>query len=60
MVYGMKPGDKYYDGPIVDSGRTIEEIEKDIEKEKERIKNIKWTPAMLDEMCIRDRDCGIN
>lgn len=49
MVYGMKPGDKYYDGPIVDSGRTIEEIEKDIEKEKECIKNIKWTPAMLDE-----------
>ena len=49
MVYGMKPGDKYYDGPIVDSGRTIEEIETDIEKEKERIKNIKWTPAMLDE-----------
>lgn len=43
----MKPGDKYYDGPIVDSGRTIKEIDKDIEKE--RIKNIKWTPEMLKE-----------
>ena len=49
MVYGMKPGDKYYDGPIVDSGRTIKEIDKDSEKEKERIKNIKWTPEMLKE-----------
>lgn len=49
MVYGMKPGDKYYDGPIVDSGRTIEEIDKDIEKEKEHIKNIKWTADMLNE-----------
>jgi len=48
-VFGMKPGDKYYDGPVADSGRTVEEIEKDIEKEKERIKDIKWTPDMLDE-----------
>ena len=47
--YGMKPGDKYYDGPIVDSGRTVEKIEKDIEKEKARITDIKWTPDMLDE-----------
>ena len=31
----MKPGDKYYDGLIVDSGRSIREIEEDIEKEKE-------------------------
>lgn len=28
-VYSMKPGDKYYDGPIKDDGRTLEEIEKD-------------------------------
>ena len=49
MVYGMKPGDKYYDGPMVVRGRLSEEFEQDIEKEKERIKNIKWTPAMLDE-----------
>ena len=45
----MKPGDKYYDGPIVDSGRTIKEIDKDNEKEKERIKNIKWTQEFLKE-----------
>lgn len=49
MVYGMKPGDKYYDGPVENSGRTIEEIERDIEKEKERIKDIKWSPDMLEE-----------
>ncbi len=49
MVFGMKPGDKYYDGPIVDSGRTVEEIEQDIEEEKKRIENIKWTPDMLEE-----------
>ncbi len=30
----MKPGDKYYDGPVQDSGRTLEEIEADIKKEK--------------------------
>ena len=51
----MKPGDKYYDGPIVDSGRTIKEIDKDIEKEKERIKNIKWTPEMLKEYYHQSR-----
>ena len=45
----MKPGDKYYDGPVADSGRSIEEIEDDIEKEKERIKDIKWSPEMLEE-----------
>ncbi len=49
MVFGMKPGEKYYDGPIVDSGRTVEEIEKDIEKEKEKIKNVKWSLEMLEE-----------
>ena len=49
MVYGMKPGDKYYDGPVIDSGRSIREIEEDIEKEKERIENIKWIPEMLEE-----------
>ena len=26
----------YYDGPVKDSGRTPEEIEKDIQREKER------------------------
>lgn len=45
----MKPGDKYYDGPIRPDGRTIEELEEAIEKEKERIKDIKWTPEMLKE-----------
>lgn len=49
MAIGMKPGDKYYDGEVVDSGRTIEEIEEDIEKEKARIKDIKWSPEMLNE-----------
>lgn len=35
MAFDSKPGDKYYgycDGAIIDSGRTIEEIERDIEK----------------------------
>lgn len=45
----MKPGDKYYDGPVVSDGRSLEEIEKDIEKEKERIKDKKWNPDMLKE-----------
>ena len=49
MVFGMKPGDKYYDGPVVDSGRSIEEIKDDIEREKERIKDMKWSPEMLEE-----------
>lgn len=31
----------YYDGPIVDSGRTLEEVERDIEKETERCKEMK-------------------
>ena len=49
MVFGMKPGDKYYDGPVVDSGRSIEEIKDDIEREKERIKDMKWSPEMREE-----------
>ncbi len=49
MVYGMKPGDKYYDGPIVDDGRTLEELERDIEAEKEKMKHIKcsWERIMV-------------
>lgn len=31
----------YYDGTIVDSGRTLEEVERDIEKETERCKEMK-------------------
>ena len=27
---------KYYDGPVQDTERTLEELEKDIEKEKKR------------------------
>ena len=49
MVFGMKFGDKYYDGPVIDTGRTIEEIDKAIEEEKEKIKGIKWQPEMLNE-----------
>ena len=45
----MNPGDKYYDGPIIPSGTTIEELDEEFEKEKERIKDIKWTPEMLKE-----------
>lgn len=46
----MKPGDKYYDGPVQDSGRTLEEIEVEIEKEKKKLeKNGEWTPDMLEE-----------
>ena len=45
----MKPGDKYYNGPIVNSGRTIEEIDEDIEREKGRIKDLEWTPDMLND-----------
>ena len=49
MVFGMNPGDKYYDGPIIPSGKTIEELDEEFEKEKERNKDIKWTPEMLKE-----------
>jgi len=45
----MKPGDEYYDGLVIDSGRSIEEIDEDIETETEQIKDIKWTPDMLNE-----------
>lgn len=44
----MKPGDKYYDGPIVDSGKTIKELDKEIEEEKEKMKKVKWKPEMLE------------
>lgn len=33
--------DEYYDGPVIDTDRTIEEIEKDIQKEKERCKKMR-------------------
>ena len=36
----MKPGDKYYDGPIVDSGRSSEEIEEFLEEERERMQKV--------------------
>ena len=49
MVFGMKPGDKYYDGEVVDSGRSVDEINKDIEEEKKRIQEIQWSPDMLNE-----------
>lgn len=29
---------KYYDGPVQDTERTLEELEKDIEKEKNGVK----------------------
>lgn len=45
----MKPGDKYYDGPIVDSGRTIEELDRDFEEEAKRLEGQTWTPDMLEE-----------
>lgn len=44
----MKPGDKYYDGPIVETGRTLEEIEEDLKREAEEMKKVTWTPDMLD------------
>ncbi|MGI6117827.1 MAG: hypothetical protein ACOYBC_05500 [Bilifractor sp.] len=45
----MKPGDKYYDGPVADTGKSIDELDKEIEEETERIKDVKWTPEMLKE-----------
>ena len=45
----MKPGDKYYDGKVENTGRTIAEIERDIKREEERIKKIQWSPDMLNE-----------
>ncbi|EFC96692.1 hypothetical protein NQ487_09365 [Hungatella hathewayi] len=36
----------YYDGPVKDSGRTLEEIEEAIEKEKERCDGMtSWSEA---------------
>ena len=42
MTFTMKPGDKYYDGLIVDSGRTIEEIDRDFEEEAKRLEGQAW------------------
>lgn len=39
-----RSGDLYYDGPVVDSGRTMEEIDADIEREKERMAHMEWPP----------------
>lgn len=37
---------KYYDGPVKDTERSLEELEKDIEKEKERCENMNsWEDA---------------
>ena len=37
---------KYYDGPVQDTERTLEELEKDIEKEKKRCEKMKsWEDA---------------
>ena len=37
---------KYYDGPVKDTGRSIEELEKSIEEEKERCKKMNsWEDA---------------
>lgn len=36
----------YYDGPVKDSGRTLEKIEKDIEEEKKRCESMtSWKDA---------------
>jgi hypothetical protein len=37
-----KDKDFYYDGPVKDSGRSLEEIELDIEKEKDRMEKQGW------------------
>lgn len=37
---------KYYDGPVQDTERTLEELEKDIEKEKKRCEKMtSWEDA---------------
>ena len=37
---------KYYDGPVQDTERTLEELEKDIEKEKKRCEKMNcWEDA---------------
>ncbi len=38
----MKRGDPYYDGPIEDSGRSMEELERDIEEERKRMEALDW------------------
>lgn len=46
----MKPGAKYYDGPVIVSGKTIEELDREFEEEKKRLeKEGGWTPDMLKE-----------
>jgi hypothetical protein len=45
----MKYGDPYYDGPIPNTGETIEELERDIETEKERLESMsdeEWKAEM--------------
>lgn len=37
---------KYYDGPVKDTGRSLEELEKSIKEEKERCKKMNsWEDA---------------
>lgn len=38
----MKPGDKYYDGPIVITGKSIEELDREFEEEAEKLKGKTW------------------
>lgn len=42
--------DSYYDGPVRDSGRTLEEIEKDIQEEKERCAKLSSWDEILPSM----------
>mgnify|MGYP004732878309 CR=1 FL=1 len=47
----MLPGTELWkhDGPIRPDVRMLEELEEAFRKEKERIKDIKWTPELLKE-----------
>lgn len=38
----MKPGDKYYDGPVVDSGKSVEELEQEYKEEAKRLEGQMW------------------
>lgn len=38
----MRNDNFYYDGPVKDSGRTLEEIERDLEKEKKQMEKQEW------------------
>ena len=45
----MRSYSPYYDGPVPDSGRTIEEIERDIQAEKKRLESMseeEWKAEM--------------